>query len=70
MSKRKRIKELEALVLANENHMKWQADRIAFQQRQIADRDDMLNKVREAVGFSRAPVVYGGGGGSGGVVLS
>jgi len=65
MRKRKRIKELEKTILEHEAHMKWQADRIAMQQKWIAQRDEMLEKVREAVGFSRQPVVYGGGGGGG-----
>lgn len=65
VNKRKRIKELEQTILENEARMKWQADRIAWQQKQLAARDDALDKIRAAVGFARAPVQYGGGGGGG-----
>ena len=60
MNRRKRIEELEKTLLEYEAKMKWQADRIAMQQKWLAQRDEMLEKVREAVGFSRQPVVYGG----------
>jgi uncharacterized protein YigA (DUF484 family) len=76
MGKRKRIRELEQRVkeltakgLADEATMKWQANRIAAQQKQLADRDDALDKIRAAVGFARAPIVYGGGGGGGRVIF-
>ena len=76
MSKRKQIKELEQRVkeltskgLADEATMKWQANRIAAQQRQIADRDDMLDKVRGAVGHTTKAIIYGGGGGGGQVIF-